>query len=286
MKLTRFTRKGRVSFGAHVNGGIIDLGARMKEVSDVRELLAKSLVPQAEEMAAGRTPDFAEGDFTYDLPVDAPDKIICVGINYPERNDEYKGENFKPASPYPSLFLRTARSFVAHSAPILCPPESAQLDYEGEIALVIGKGGRRIEETSALSHVAGLTLANEGTIRDWLYHSTRQITPGKNFDASGSIGPWIDTLVRKDQTLRLQTRINDELRQDDTTDRLIYSFPRLISYISTFTELCPGDIILTGTPTGAGVRFEPPRFLKDGDVLRIDVAGIGTLENPIRNEVV
>jgi len=237
-------------------------------------------------MAAGRTPDFAEGDFTYDLPVDAPDKIICVGINYPERNDEYKGENFKPASPYPSLFLRTARSFVAHSTPILCPPESAQLDYEGEIALVIGKGGRRIDEASALSHVAGLTLANEGTICDWLYHSTRQITPGKNFDASGSIGPWIDTLVRRDQTLRLQTRVNDELRQDDTTDRLIYSFPRLISYISTFSQLCPGDIILTGTPTGAGVRFEPPRFLKDGDVLRIDVAGIGTLENPIRNEVV
>ena len=258
----------------------------MPGVSDVRDLLTKSLLPQAETLVATAVTDIAEGDFTYELPVDMPDKIICVGINYPERNDEYKGESYKPPSPYPSLFLRTARSFVAHGQPIICPPESPQLDYEGEIALVIGRGGRRISESDALSHVAGLTLANEGTIRDWLYHSTRQITPGKNFDASGSLGPWIDTSVQIDGTLRLQTSVNGELRQNDTTDRLIYSFARLISYITTFTLLLPGDVILTGTPTGAGVRFDPPRFLKHGDVLRVELEGVGALVNPVENEQV
>ena len=208
-------------------------------------------------------------------------KIVCVGVNYPERHDEYKGEGYKAPVAKPSLFLRTTASFAPHGQPLWLPPESVELDYEGEIAIVVGTEGRRIPMELAVAHIAGLTISNEGTVRDWLKHSNRQITPGKNFDASGSMGPWIDTEAARLPSLSLKTWVNDELRQSDTTDRLIYSFEYLISYISTFTRLLPGDVILTGTPTGAGVRFDPPRFLKAGDVLRIDVSGVGSLQNPV-----
>ena len=147
--------------------------------------------------------------------------------------------------------------------------------------IVIGTEGRRIPMESAAAHIAGLSIANEGSVRDWMKHSNRQITPGKNFDASGSLGPWIDTEAVKLPSLTLKTWVNDELRQSDMTDRLIYSFAYLISYISTFARLLPGDVVLTGTPIGAGARFDPPRFLKAGDVLRIDVSGVGSLQNPV-----
>jgi 2-keto-4-pentenoate hydratase/2-oxohepta-3-ene-1,7-dioic acid hydratase in catechol pathway len=281
MKLTRFSTKTRVGFGAFVDGGIIDIGSRMAAVAGVRSLLKIGALDVAADLAARHSPDLGPDDFAFDVPVDAPDKIICVGVNYPERTDEYTGDKYKPPAGKPSLFLRTVGSFAAHSEPLLLPPESVELDYEGEIAIVIGTEGRRIPRESAAAHIAGLTIANEGSVRDWMKHSNRQITPGKNFEASGSLGPWIDTDAAKLPSLSLKTWINDELRQSDTTDRLIYSFEYLISYISLFTRLLPGDIILTGTPVGAGVRFDPPRFLKAGDVLRIEVSGIGTLQNPV-----
>jgi 2-keto-4-pentenoate hydratase/2-oxohepta-3-ene-1,7-dioic acid hydratase in catechol pathway len=281
MKLVRFTAKGRTGFGGYKDGGIVDLGARMSDVSGPRELIARGLIARAEDLVAKFAPDLGDGDFKYELPVDAPDKILCVGVNYPERHDEYTGDGYKPPAPYPSLFLRTPGSFAPHRSPIYLPPESAQLDYEGEIALVIGREGRRIAPDQAMSHVAGLTIANEGTIRDWLKHSNRQITPGKNFDCSGSLGPWIDTDAQHQKSMSLTTHVNEELRQTDVTDRLIYPFDRLISYISTFTRIYPGDVILTGTPTGAGARFDPPRFLKAGDVLKIEVSGVGVLLNQI-----
>jgi 2-keto-4-pentenoate hydratase/2-oxohepta-3-ene-1,7-dioic acid hydratase in catechol pathway len=281
MKLTRFQTRTRTGFGAFVDGGIVDLGSRMPRIPDIRSLLSLGKLDVSAELAARHGPDLGPDDYSFALPVDDPSKIICVGVNYAERHDEYKGDGYKAPVEKPSLFLRTTASFAAHGQPILLPPESIQLDYEGEIALVIGTEGRRIPMESAASHIAGLTIANEGTVRDWLKHSNRQITPGKNFDASGSIGPWIDTEAAKQRSLSLATWVNDEQRQHDTTERLIYSFEYLISYISTFTRLLPGDIILTGTPTGSGVRFDPPRFLKAGDVLRIDVSGVGSLRNPV-----
>jgi 2-keto-4-pentenoate hydratase/2-oxohepta-3-ene-1,7-dioic acid hydratase in catechol pathway len=281
MKLTRFRTRTRTGFGAFVDGGIVDLGARMARIPDVRSLLKAGALDVAVDVAARRGPDLGPDDYSFELPVDEPGKIVCVGVNYPERHDEYKGEGYKAPVAKPSLFLRTTASFAAHGQPLLLPPESVELDYEGEIAIVIGTEGRRIPMESAASHIAGLTIANEGTVRDWLKHSNRQITPGKNFDASGSMGPWIDTEASKLPSLSLTTWVNDEQRQNDTTERLIYSFEYLISYISTFTRLLAGDVILTGTPTGAGIRFDPPRFLKAGDVLRIDVSGIGSLQNPI-----
>jgi 2-keto-4-pentenoate hydratase/2-oxohepta-3-ene-1,7-dioic acid hydratase in catechol pathway len=281
MKLTRFRTRTRTGFGAFVDGGIVDLGARMARIPDVRGLLAAGKLNVAAELAARHGADLGPDDYSFELPVDDPSKIVCVGVNYPERHDEYKGEGYKAPIAKPSLFLRTTASFAAHGRPLMLPPESVELDYEGEIAIVIGTEGRRIPMDSAAAHIAGLTIANEGTVRDWLKHSNRQITPGKNFDASGSMGPWIDTEAARLPSLALTTWVNDEQRQHDTTDRLIYSFAYLISYISTFTRLLPGDVILTGTPTGAGIRFDPPRFLKSGDVLRIDVSGVGSLQNPV-----
>jgi 2-keto-4-pentenoate hydratase/2-oxohepta-3-ene-1,7-dioic acid hydratase in catechol pathway len=184
------------------------------------------------------------------------------------------------------MFLRTERSFVGHGAPLVRPRASSQLDYEGELVLVIGKAGRHIAEKDALDHVAALTLCNEGTLRDWVRHAKFNVTQGKNFESSGSLGPWLVPYVDEAQIadIRLTTRVNGELRQDDRTSRLIFGFRYLIAYLSTFTTLVPGDIIVTGTPTGAGARLDPPRYLKPGDVIEVEVEGVGLLRNGVVDE--
>jgi 2-keto-4-pentenoate hydratase/2-oxohepta-3-ene-1,7-dioic acid hydratase in catechol pathway len=236
------------------------------------------------EVAKGRAASHPEGSFTYDPPIPDPEKIICVGVNFPDRNAEYK--DGQEAPPNMSLFIRFPRSFTGHGAPLVRPPESPQLDYEGEVAVVIGKGGRRIPEAEALSHIAALTLCNEGTIRDWVRHAKFNVTQGKNWDASGSIGPGLVPFTDPAQItdIRLQTRVNGEVRQDDRTGRMLFPVARQIAYISTFTTLVPGDIIVTGTPTGAGARFDPPIWLKPGDVIEVEAEGIGILRNGVRDE--
>ncbi|MBC7314493.1 MAG: fumarylacetoacetate hydrolase family protein, partial [Rhizobium sp.] len=195
------------------------------------------------------------------------------------------------APPNPSLFIRFPRSFTGHDRPLIRPPESEQLDYEGEIVIVIGpaggKSGRRIAEADALSHIAALSLCNEGTIRDWVRHAKFNVTQGKNFDRSGSIGPWLVPFTDESQIadIRLETRVNGEVRQSDRTSRMIFSFRKIIAYVSTFTTLVPGDIIVTGTPTGAGARFDPPIWLKPGDVIEVEADGIGILRNTVKDEV-
>jgi 2-keto-4-pentenoate hydratase/2-oxohepta-3-ene-1,7-dioic acid hydratase in catechol pathway len=185
-----------------------------------------------------------------------------------------------------SLFPRFVSSFTAAGKPLIRPPESPQLDYEGEIAIVIGKGGRRISEADAYDHVAALTLCNEGTIRDWVRHAKFNVTQGKNWDRSGALGPWLVPFRSADQLddVRITTHVNGELRQDDRTGRMLFPIRRQIAYISTFTTLEPGDIIVTGTPTGAGARFDPPRFLVPGDVIEVSAEGIGTLTNGVEDE--
>jgi 5-carboxymethyl-2-hydroxymuconate isomerase len=179
--------------------------------------------------------------------------------------------------------MRTPGSLVGHLEPIWNPPESEQLDYEGEIALVIGRAGRRIAEQDAWRHVAGLTLMNEGSVRDWLRHSKFNVTPGKNFERSGSVGPWLVTTdeIAANAELHLTTHVNGEVRQDDTTANLIFPFARLIAYLSSFMRLSPGDIIATGTPPGVGYARKPPIFLKPGDVMETEIVGIGTMRNTI-----
>jgi 5-carboxymethyl-2-hydroxymuconate isomerase len=277
---------GRVSYGALAHEtAVVDLGARFgARFPTLRDAIAADALGELAAAAAGATPDLALADAEPMLPVPDPEKILCVGVNYANRNAEYRDGSALPA--YPSLFHRTPRSFVAQGEAIWRPPESKQLDYEGEIALVIGKPGRRIPRETALSHVAGFTCLNEGTIRDWLRHGKFNVTQGKNFERTGAIGPWIATPdeIGPLGRLRVTTRVNGEVRQDDTVENIIFPFDYLIHYISTFTTLVPGDIISTGTPTGAGARFDPPRWLEPGDTVEVEVPGIGILRNTIVDE--
>jgi 2-keto-4-pentenoate hydratase/2-oxohepta-3-ene-1,7-dioic acid hydratase in catechol pathway len=230
--------------------------------------------------SAGR----GDNGVTFLPPLAAPGKIICVGVNYPERNAEYKDGQEAPQ--YPSLFVRFPQSFTGHNQPLIRPKVSPQLDYEGEVALVIGTAGRHISEADALSHIAAVTLCNEGCVRDWIRHGKFNVTQGKNFDRSGAIGPWLIPFTDEAQIadIRLTTRVNGETRQDDRTSRMVFSFRRLIAYISTFTTIAPGDIIVTGTPTGAGARMDPPQWLKPGDVVEVEADGLGVLRNTVADE--
>lgn len=279
MKLASFRTGNGESFGAVSGYGVIDLGRRAG--GKYGTLLDALCDGALQSLPAGREPDFALKDVTLLPPVATPEKILCIGVNYANRNEEYRDGAERPK--YPSLFMRVPGSFVGHNVPIVRPRESEQFDYEGEIVLVIGKAGRRIPREQALEHVAGLTLCNEGSVRDWLRHGKFNVTQGKNFDASGSIGPWMVTADEFDleRPLRLTTRVNGEIRQSDTTANLIFPFDYLIAYLSTFTTLKPGDLIMTGTPTGAGARFDPPRWLKAGDVVDVEVPGIGLLSNTV-----
>jgi 2-keto-4-pentenoate hydratase/2-oxohepta-3-ene-1,7-dioic acid hydratase in catechol pathway len=225
-----------------------------------------------------------DGSFRWEIPVPDPEKILCVGVNFPDRNAEYKDGTEAP--PHMSLFIRFPRSFVGHEVPLTRPPETPQLDYEGEIAVIIGRGGRRIAEVDALNHIAALTLCNEGTLRDWVRHAKFNVTQGKNWDGSGAMGPWLVPFTDPVQItdVALRTRVNGETRQDDRTGRMLFPVARQIAYISTFTTLVPGDIIVTGTPTGAGARFDPPRYLVPGDVVEVEAEGIGLLRNGVVDE--
>jgi 5-carboxymethyl-2-hydroxymuconate isomerase len=285
MKLVSFEADGVASYGTVRDGGIVDIGRKLGAFyPELIDVIREDAFDKVREADAETDPDIALDDVRLLRPIPRPGKIICVGVNYANRNAEYKDDSDLPK--YPSIFMRTPESFAPHGAPLLRPPESEQLDYEGEIALVIGKPGRRIPEANFREHIFGLTCLNEGTIRDWLRHGKFNVTQGKNFPDTGSYGPWIVTADEfpSFDDLRVTTRVNGEVRQDDTTANLIFRFPYLLNYISTFTELFPGDIIATGTPTGAGARFDPPIWLKPGDTLEVEVSGIGTLRNPIADE--
>lgn len=275
---------GHRLFGAVADNGIIALNDAFPHWAGLRQVIEAGGLDRLAEAARGRAVTHSMGSFDWDIPVPDPEKIICVGVNFPDRNAEYR--DGKEAPPNMSLFPRFPRSFTGHDQPLIRPPESAQLDYEGEIAVVIGRGGRRIPQADALSHVAALTLCNEGTIRDWVRHAKFNVTQGKNWDRSGAMGPWLVPFTDPAQILdiRLTTRVNGAIRQDDRTGRMLFPVARQIAYISTFTTLVPGDIIITGTPPGAGARLDPPIWLKPGDVVEIHADGIGTLRNVVSDE--
>jgi len=284
-RLVTFTADGRSRYGAITDRGVVDLSARHgRKWPTLREVIEAGALIRLAEEADALAPDFAEKDIAYAIPVPAPEKIVCVGVNYPDRNEEYKDGQAAPANP--SLFVRFPRSFVGHRQNIVRPPESPQLDYEGEVVIVIGKAGRRIAEKDALGHIAALSLCNEGTVRDWVRHAKFNVTQGKNFDRSGSIGPWLVPFTDEAQIadIALTTRVNGDIRQQDRTSRMIFSFRKIIAYISTFTTLVPGDVIVTGTPTGAGARRDPPIWLKPGDVIEVEAEGIGILRNGVEDE--
>lgn len=279
-----FTANGQQFWGVETPNGMIALSPDFPQYRTLRNVIEAGALKQMAHEAMGRAVTHPKGSFTYDIPVPDPEKVICVGVNFPDRNAEYK--DGQEAPPNMSLFIRFARSFVGHDQPLTRPPETPQLDYEGEIAVVIGTGGRRIPEAEALGHIAALTLCNEGTLRDWVRHAKFNVTQGKNWDGSGAMGPALIPFTHPAQLadVGLQTRVNGELRQDDRTRRMLFPIARQIAYISTFTTLVPGDIIVTGTPTGAGARFDPPRYLVPGDVVEVCADGIGTLRNGVVDE--
>lgn len=281
MKLVTFTVAENTAWGAVVDGGVVNLAAKLPAYPDVRSLIEAGAWEAAREALADAVPDHALDAITFLPPITNPDKIICVGLNYDEHVRETKREKTED----PALFVRFANSQTGHLQPMLIPLESDKLDYEGEIAVVIGKGGRRIPESKAYDHVAGFSCYNDGSIRD-LQWATTQWTTGKNFPSTGAFGPWLVTSdeLPADAKLTLVTRLNGQEMQRATTDMMVHSIPRLIAFISSFTELVPGDVIVTGTPGGVGARKTPPLYMKDGDVCEIEIEGVGVLRNPIKSE--
>lgn len=283
MKLASYKVRGRESFGAVVGEGIVDLRLRLgPHYETALDLLRDGALDKARTTIEGVRPDYPFREVEWLPPLLAPEKILCIGINYANRNADY-GDQEIPQ--YPSMFYRAPSSLVGHQQAIVRPRESEQLDYEGEIALVIGRAGRRIAREQALEHIAGITLCNEGTIRDWIRHGKFNVTQGKNWDATGSIGPWLVTSDEVDlaKPLHLTVKVNGEVSQDDNTGNMIKSFAELIAYISTFMTLKPGDVIVSGTPVKLK-RSETPVWLKPGDTIEVECPEIGVLRNTVMAE--
>ncbi|MEZ5561256.1 MAG: fumarylacetoacetate hydrolase family protein [Pseudomonadales bacterium] len=277
MRFLSFIAGGTTQFGALIDERVVSLSERMPEYASLRSVLAAGALVRAADIAASSSADYELADVQLLPPIPDPGKIICIDGNYRDSG---------PPAEFPGVYLRTRESLVGHGRALLRPPESNQLDYEGEIALVMGRGGRRIAAADALKHVAGMTLVNEGTVRDWIRAGAVSIAPGKNFEASGAMGPWLVSAEEcpPGETLTLTTRVNGELRQQAATDQLRHGFAELISYVSTFMPLNPGDVIATGSPAGCGASLAPPRFLAAGDQVEITVTGLGTLANRIEDE--
>ena len=281
MRLTSYNLRGRPSFGAVVGEGIVDLRSRLSRFATLLEVFRAQALDQAKAVIAGVRPDVPLTEVELLPPLPAPEKILCIGINYKNRERDY---DFAEPPKYPSMFYRAPNSVVGSGGTLIRPKISEQLDYEGEIAMVIGRECKHVPKESALAVIAGLTLCNEGTIRDWIRHGKFNVTQGKNFDATGSIGPWIETDIDLSKPLQLTVRKNGEVTQDDTTDNMIFSFADLIAYVTTFMTLKPGDVISTGTPVKKDAKADPPVWLKPGDTIEIECPAIGMLRNSVADE--
>ncbi|GGC12963.1 5-carboxymethyl-2-hydroxymuconate isomerase [Novosphingobium endophyticum] len=270
---------GEPSFGIVDGDGVIDLGRR-EAAADLAGFIAAGGIAGAAKHA-GAEPDHALDAVTLLPVIPAPPRIICVGLNY----RAHVAETGRPDSERPTIFLRLASSQVAHGAPMIRPRESERFDYEGELAVIIGKAGRRISQADALDHVAGYSCYNDGSVRDWQKH-TSQWAPGKNFPSTGAFGPWMipaaDLPGR--ESCALVTRLNGQEVQRATLSQMIFSIEELIAYASIFTRLEPGDVIVSGTPGGVGDRRDPPLYMRDGDQVTVEIDGIGMLSNPVADE--
>ncbi|MCF3932732.1 fumarylacetoacetate hydrolase family protein [Acuticoccus sp. M5D2P5] len=283
MKFVSFTRLGTRGFGAVVDGGVVNLTRRLGHRSDtLKSAIASDALASAAEYVDGRAPDFAMSDITFLPLIPDPAKIFCIGVNY----EEHKAETQRPDVDHPTIFTRWGDSLVGHRQALIKPNVSNRFDYEGEMAIIIGRGGRNIPAEKAFDHIAGYSIFNDGSVRDFQRH-TSQFTPGKNFPGTGGFGPY---LVTPDEVgdytkLPIETRLNGEVLQKATLDDLIFTIPTLIEYISTFTPLTPGDVIATGTPGGVGDKRQPPVYMRPGDTVEIEVGVLGTLVNPVMAEM-
>ena len=281
MRLASFRTAQGASYGAVTNQGIVDLGRRLgNRYSDLRTLLERNGLEEARR-AAGAAADYKESEVTWLPVIPNPGKIVCVGLNY----EEHRQETGRDKTEQPALFLRLAESQVGHRQPILRPRESKNLDYEAEIAVVIGRAGRRISQKDSWNHIAGYSCYNDGSVRDWQRH-TIQWTAGKNFASTGGFGPWMVSAdeIPAGALLTLSCRLNGERMQHATTEQMIFKIPKLIEYISSFTTLLPGDVIVTGTPGGVGARRNPPVWMKPGDTVEIEIDKVGVLVNSIADD--
>jgi 2-keto-4-pentenoate hydratase/2-oxohepta-3-ene-1,7-dioic acid hydratase in catechol pathway len=281
MRLASFSTPKGASYGAVTGKGIVDLGQRLgNRFPDLRSLIAKNGLEEAKKSAAAPA-DFKESDITWLPVIPNPGKIVCVGLNY----EEHRAETGRDKTENPALFLRVAESQVGHRQPILRPRESTHLDFEAEIAVIIGKPGRRISQADSWSHIAGYSCYNDGSVREWQRH-TVQWTAGKNFARTGGFGPWMVTAdeIPPGTVMTLSCRLNGERMQHATTEMMIFKIPKLIEYISAFTPLEAGDVIVTGTPGGVGARRTPPVWMKPGDTVEIEIDKVGVLANTIEDD--
>ncbi|GGZ11149.1 5-carboxymethyl-2-hydroxymuconate isomerase [Novosphingobium colocasiae] len=278
MKFATFRWRGVEGFGAVVGEEIAPLAGAMSGVANLCDLIAHSSVAEARAAVDAVRERISLADIEYLPVIPNPSKIFCIGVNY----ETHRVETNRERLGYPIVFLRVADSQVGHGAPMVRPRVSERLDFEGEVALVIGKGGRDISEAAAYEHVFGYSCYNDGSVRDWQFH-TSQWAPGKNFARTGAFGPWLVTPDELGEIaeLKLETRLNGEIMQSATVDEMIFSIPEQIAYLSTIVELRPGDVIVTGTPGGVGVKRDPQVFMKAGDICEVEVSGIGVLSNPI-----
>jgi 2-keto-4-pentenoate hydratase/2-oxohepta-3-ene-1,7-dioic acid hydratase in catechol pathway len=282
MKLLSFEVDGSRRFGAWVEGGIVDLTRRLGgQFPGLLSVLQAGALPVLAAALKDAKPDVATERVTFLPVIPNPPKIICIGVNY----EEHRSETGRDPTIRPPVFARFANSQVGHLGAILLPPESEKLDYEGEIAVIIGKAGRRIPTDEVWGHIAGYAPYNDATIRDWQGH-THQWTPGKNFLRTGGFGPWMSTADEfgNDPELHLSTRLNGVELQRATSRQMIFSIAEIIAYCSTFTELEPGDVIVTGTPGGVGARRKPQLFMKHGDVVEVEISEVGVLRNVVEKE--
>lgn len=280
MKLVSFIINGSSSYGVVKGDGVVDLGRRLgaRGINSLRQLLAADGLKDAAALMTSEAADYALDGLTLAPVIPDPDKIICVGMNY----RDHVAEVGRTVTEKPSLFARFAGSQVGHLQPMIKPKVSDHFDYEGEIAIVIGKEGRHISEADALSYIAGYSCYNEGTIRDWQRHTTQFIS-GKTFAGTGAFGPWLVTAdeIPDPTVLSLKTRLNGVEVQNTTADKLITTIPEVIAYCSTMLPLLPGDVIVTGTPGGVGAKRTPPLFMKAGDTVEVEVSNIGILRNHV-----
>ncbi|MGF6372280.1 2-keto-4-pentenoate hydratase/2-oxohepta-3-ene-1,7-dioic acid hydratase in catechol pathway [Paraburkholderia sp. RAU6.4a] len=282
MKLASFSTHLGSSFGIVRDETVFDLGKRLGgRYADLKALIAADAFREAAQAADGTQGDYPLSEVTLLPVIPNPEQIFCVGLNYADHVKETNRETTE----HPVIFMRVPASQVGHGQPMLRPPESQKFDYEGEIAVIIGRGGRRIAEADAWNHIAGYACYNDGSVRDWQLH-TGQWGPGKNFYRTGAFGPWMVTSdeIEPNAVMTLVSRLNGQEVQRATTQMLIHGIAKQIAYLSTFTPLSPGDVIVTGTPGGVGAKRNPPLFMKAGDVAEVEVDRIGVLSNPIADE--
>lgn len=283
MKYLSFKIGDRESYGIVVDNGVADLGKKFGKEFPTLKSLAEADFPK--QIVADKA-DYALEEITFLPPIAEPMHIWCLALNYVEHHNEVESAGRAQELPkQPALFMRARDTLVGHDQPLRHPGISEQYDFEAELTVVIGKPGFKITQDNALEHIAGYTIMNEGSVRDWQFH-TRQITPGKNFLHSGSIGPWI--VPRRDvpnvEELRIVTKLNGTTMQDDTAAHMVHKIPRFIEYASSIAPLYAGDILATGTPSGVGFSRKPPVFMKPGDVCEITIDRIGTLRNSVRQD--